>query len=568
MSVELKTGAFASVIPPELAARKVHDLFHDAEQTLQIIPEASVIQKATEPKIDGKMLLDLLWTVKTFNVKTIWEFKASNGLPSVQFPNGRSGEHTDENVDTFDVSVFEGQDGYLPWVDPSPTTPWTNSPMIAAMKWIKYKENPYPTDLNQARQEVRALVRQYGAVDRYDFFFRRTPVLSYQEQRDLAFENFNNKCQEWFNKTTTLKNAFENDFTVRGRNLYNDFARQLNAIPGIQNFYYDLLLQKIEPIDQQAQSPEITDAQLYQLKQQLLTIDEQIQVHLASEENLEMFFLDGGFKNQIDFFSWNERKLYAGYGYQRIGFNGFPASIIGREPLSDEFTNEAQREKNKHDLTSSVNPYVSGNFVSTATETVAVLIFDGSQNPPVLRNETIDLEQKILFTGLPPSGGLEKTFYLSLDESRCNKSIFLEASGELTGGSANGVSITFNYSSFFDNDGNQKPGPWPPLTYFTEEMIGAPVPEGVGSWNDVIYSGILNYDQGYTPILQYFEQTALRIKQLKNQENSIGEIGKFRFLNESNNLITEVPIFGNQVIFQNVTLEYKINQRWGTTQQA
>lgn len=567
MSVTLKTGAFGPIIPRELASRQPHNLFHDLDETQRVVPEAYNIQKTQGAEIDYRLLLDLMWTVKTFDIKTIWQYKNITSLPNVTFNNGNSGENTRLNVDIFNKEIPVGASGaseYIPWVTPLPKNPWTNNPLIGAMKWTEYVTELYPVDVDEARNELREIIKNVGISTQYDVIFALTPYKGYEAQREQLFENFEALWQAWNDKIAALKAFFQNDLSVRGNQFNANLDRQSQeTIPELYPFYSNLLSERIAPLDLEADNPITTDKRRNELIAALLREEEIFFNLIISQQNLEMFDLYGGFKNQINFFKWNESKLYEEYGYPKLSFDGFPSSVNGREGATGATGESAQINKHKHDVAAFLQPVIGGGFSSYETYETRVKIYDpfkdnGEGNPPGgIVVETVEMNSEISFT---PSTGRFQGF--SLSPTRGFNYLQTTASSTLTGGTAGNGSVSFDYGSFFNNYGLPDEEELPPLTNFTPDIVGIPLPEGITDWNDVIYSGFLDYNTGYGAIREFFYRTAEKARTLNDQLKIIGEVGKLRFLNETGELITEVPIFGSVMIWQNVTIEYKINQRW------
>jgi hypothetical protein len=570
MSVTIKTGAFGPIIPRELASQKPHDLYYDLDQTIKIVPDDFNIQKTSGTEIDGRMLLDLMWTVKTFDIKTTWECEDIGFLPNVQFLNGQSGENTAFNVDIFNKEIQNGASGasgatgYAPWLTPLPETPWTNSPLIAAMKWTKYVLDPYPVNRDQARAQIRVNLQQFGSIGALGFGRTIATYKDIDSQKDQLFENFDKEWEDWTNEITALKTFFENDFSIRGKLFKNDLERQLASIPELYPVYVSIMYERLEVIES-AWNNSQTEGQKRNAINEILQLELGLLEHIKSEKTLEMFELMGGFKNQVDFFSWNAGKLFSEFGFPREGFNGFPAVVNGREAATGATGETSQRNKHKHDVAAYLQPIVGGAFRSYEEYTTDVQIYDpfkdnGEGNPPGGINiEQVAMPSEIFFS---PEIGSYQPF--SLSPTRISPYLFnLAATSTLTGGVAGNGSLAFEYGSFFNQKGESQ---WaqvvPPLTNFTPEVVGIDLPDGIDDWNTVIYSGFLDYNAGYTSVTDFLDRTASKVRQFVDQSEIVGEVGKLRFLNETGGLIVEVPIYGSINIWKNVTIEYKINQRW------
>lgn len=308
-NIKLHTGAFGNALPPYWAARKLHDVYveyksanqHDGEIEPDQLPRPATFvyhdpTACSLPSIDPQKLLNLMWQVKSYEMKVDWELKTPTGfgnesnfgepVPQVTYLNGKSGTYT------LDEIALVSSDNFF-----------SDDPMGVAVGNIYKTTIEYNPDPDIARQQIR------DEID-YNFYYASIGPKrifcsgeSYTIQREQVFTNFEQYFAEWENRVVETINAFESVTTERGQKWYNDSIRQLNQIPVIKEM---LLQYSLLPVigDMDTFFEEYKDKD-WELSRKALRLDYFLKDLIAREEDLELFDLYGGFEYNLDFFSWS-----------------------------------------------------------------------------------------------------------------------------------------------------------------------------------------------------------------------------------------------------------------------
>jgi hypothetical protein len=539
--MKLKTGAFTPVIPPFWTARKLHDVVFEDPLT-GIDPAACNL-----PDLDINTALNLFWQVKTFDVTTEWTFQdppTVQGATVAYFPS-KSGMVTKTDVPLINPRNIQDPEG-----DPGdqiPSNPWRNNPIGLVTGNIDFVDAAYPENRDTAREAIRQTYVLTTAPDSFNFFCSSTQPYLYE--RGQILQNFEIYFSEWTARVQAKLDTFTGDDSARGVLWTADLQRQLAAIPQIRDrFKADYLDPIIESYDYQWYNVYNEQDPTFSLSSDIKFYDLLIKNAVAREEDLEMFELLKGFEQKLNFLSWHYLKRYGieclpvrysfqseagefpcGFYFDSItGKYNATMMILARIPAYNNFGWTLNFEK----------PYTAlqRNFNGTITTINRIARKSLAFGPANHTFLGLDLERtRDVDPQLVGGGEVEGGNYFGYDD----------LGGEVS------ATVSLNYLQVFNNIGDSV-DPGAPSNF--NEILG------VTDANQYVYSGEYFPSQSYATATQFFQDIAAGILELRNAGNA--EVGKFRFVSKTDEIIYETPIYGNIRAWTKFNVTYKIKSRW------
>lgn len=528
--METRTGAFFPIIPFNFAATELHSLLIDGD------PLSNVLTKSSALKIEPSKLLNILWQVKKFNVITRWEFKEPGSIYGAiaTYNPSKEGEHIEYDVYVTDPA-FDTSD------PPIPTNDWINEPIGFGIGNVKLTETPYPEDRNLARQQIRD---SYGNVDQVGTVYSSS---EYPIERSNLIAQFNLSFQNWTDKVTALLAGLSTKPDEIYGSYKTDLQRQLEAIPNIKAANkYDLLDFPLEQFDEEY-SQNSEDPYFYALiatnaKNQAQYIKDWVD----READLEMFELSGGFKKKYDFKRWHMVKKY-GDKCHRVQ-NAVNSRVVG---LPNGFYFDVAEGKLFASANLAPNPVFNLGWKYRFEETYTAF-FNGSGDDPV---PITRLAYKELNFSAMSYTDSENQIGLDVDRLYPNQT-FVYGAGSVMGGEYHQdvepytLDYEVKYGSFFNEDGDAIQNPNPPESFNTPEA----------NKDSFVYSGPYFVGPDDSIAREFFSDFGQLARSFLEAEN--GPIGKFRIESFNETLIDEVPIYGPQAIYQDLTIILRVAERY------
>jgi len=545
----LKTGAFTPVIPPYYIAQKLHSLTLNNDVLSIVDPQTCDL-----PDANFSTILNLFWQVKNFDVTIEWNFNEPPEINNAQIEYFPSKQGSQTQVDVPLIDPILQPDPEDPEADLIPTNPYRDLATGLVFGNVKLVETPYPENRNDAREAVRATYNIFTHSN--DFTFKTTSTSAYLQERGALQGDFNTYFLQWTQRVQTKLNELQGKTDAKSLIWIADLQRQLQAIPGIkQQFSDDYITPWIEAMDYDYYTVNQSNDEGFAIASLAKSYNLIMQLAVLREEDLEMFELLGGFKNELDF-------LQAHY-LKRFGVDCLPVrrgfeSRALKFPCGFYYDEISQKYKS----TAVVLPFIEvSSYDQFGWKSEVVQNYTASSKicqsvGTVSRTAQKSLSFFPLYNGL---SGVQSTC-LGLDNSRVRDADeAVIGDGTVYGGqfalcppedgTSEILTVQLQYAQAWNTKGESiDPG--------TPQNFSEYSPEA----NQYVYSGPYFFGQSYDAAAQYFADISNAVLTIKNGANA--EVGMLRFVNKTDDVIFEAPIFGNSVVWEKFDVTYKIKTLW------